>query len=162
MGQSEPLPKQTLRQRVFDALRVAEDTNPDSVQAQTLRLVKCALDDRDVAARARGNCSGCEDTELEEILETMVAQRERSARDFDDAGRIADAVRERDEIDVIEAFLPQPLIGEALDAAVREVIADLDAKKLKDTGRCMSALRERFPGQIECGTAGKAVRAALG
>ena len=162
MGQSKPLQQQTLRQRVFDALKAAEQSNPDSVQAQTLRLVKCALDDRDVAARARGNCSGCDDTDLEKILETMVAQREQSARDFDEAGRIADAERERDEIEVIEAFLPQPLSGEALDVAVRDVIADLDAKKLKDTGRCMSALRERFPGQIECGTAGKAVRAALG
>ena len=68
---------------------------------------------------------------------------------------------EREEIEVIEQFLPQPLCGQALEAAVNEVVADLGASKLKDLGRCMSELKARFPESIESGTAGKVVREAL-
>ncbi|MEM8615586.1 MAG: GatB/YqeY domain-containing protein [Pseudomonadota bacterium] len=151
----------TIRDRLCAALRSAEAADPASVETQTLRLVKCAMTDRDASARQRGDCSGCENTEIEALLETMVAQREVSARAYDEAGRIADAEREREEIEVIERFLPQPLEGEALSAAVQQVVIDLQASKLKDVGRCMSTLRARYPGQIECGPAGKAVRAAL-
>ena len=57
--------------------------------------------------------------------------------------------------------MPKPLTDEALEAAVEAVVSELEASRLKDVGRCMTALRERFPGQIESGPAGKAVRAAL-
>ncbi|MEL6829574.1 MAG: GatB/YqeY domain-containing protein, partial [Pseudomonadota bacterium] len=147
--------------RLLKALETAESSDTAGTEAQTLRLVKCAMSDRDVMARGRGDCNGCIDTELVDLLETMVAQREVSAAEYDEAGRIADAERERQEIEVLAAFLPKPLSGDALDSAVQDVIGDLEASKLKDVGRCMSALRERFPGRIECSSAGKAVREAL-
>ncbi len=162
MGQLDKTTIMTVRQHLAQALTDAENTAPNGVRAQTLRLIKCAMTDRDVIARGRGDCSGCEEAEIQALLETMVAQREVSAREYDDAGRIADAEREREEIEVIDAFLPKPLAGEALDLAVETIVSELEASKLKDIGRCMSALRARFPGQIECGPAGKAVRAALG
>lgn len=161
MGQLDKTTSHTIRDQLCSALKAAEMVEPNGVRAQTLRLVKCAMNDRDITARGRGACSGCEDEDILGILETMVAQREVSAREYDDAGRIADAERERDEIEVISTFLPKPLTGDALEQAVSAIVAELEASKLKDVGRCMSALRERFPGQIECGPAGKAVRAAL-
>ncbi len=161
MGQLDQTMSMTIREQLCRALSEAETADSGSVRAQTLRLVKCAMTDRDVTARSRGECSGCDDTEIQRLLEMMVAQREVSAREYDDAGRIADAVRERDEIEVIDAFLPKPLVGEALETAVRAVVSELEASKLKDVGRCMTALRARYPGQIECGPAGKAVREAL-
>lgn len=161
MGQLDQTMTMTIRERLCRALTEAEQADADGVRAQTLRLVKCAMTDRDVTARSRGECSGCDDSEIQRLLETMVAQREVSAREYDDLGRIADAERERDEIEVIDAFLPKPLIGKALEDAVQAVVVELEASKLKDVGRCMSALRQRFPGQIECGPAGKAVRDAL-
>lgn len=151
----------SLRQRLLEALEQAEASDPVSAEAQTLRLVKCAMTDRDVLARGRGDCNGCYDAELVDLLKTMVSQREVSATEYDNTGRIADAERERQEIEILSAFLPQPLQGEALKEAVQEVIGDLSAAKLKDVGRCMTALRERYPGRIECGSAGKAVRDAL-
>ncbi len=162
MHQREFDMEQSLRKQISSALVAAENEDTCSVRAQTLRLIKCAMTDRDVTARGRGDCSGCDDEDILSILETMVAQREISVQQYDDAGRIADAERERDEIDVLNEFLPQPLQGEALAKAVTAVVADLEAKKLKDVGRCMTALRARYPGQIECGAASKAVRAAIG
>ncbi len=117
--------------------------------------------DRDVTARTNGKCEGCEDKEVHKLLETMVAQREVSAREYDEAGRISDAEREREEMEIIQAFLPRPLEGQPLEDAVDSVVEDLEASKLKDVGRCMAELQSRYPGRIDTGTAGQAVRRAL-
>lgn len=151
-----------LKDRLTAALSRAEAADTNGVEAATLRLILCAVKDRDVTARSRGECGGCPEEAVHNILNTMAAQREISAREYDEAGRVEDAEREREELDIIRAYIPRPLEGEALDAAVLSVIDDLEAGKLKDMGRCMAALKERFPGQIDSSSAGKAVRARLG
>ncbi|MGB3626683.1 MAG: GatB/YqeY domain-containing protein [Henriciella sp.] len=162
MGQVDVSPSSSIRDRILDALQTAESEDAQSTRARTLRLVKCAMRDRDVTARGRGHCEGCEETDIRKLLETMVAQREVSAREYDESGRISDAEREREEIEIIQSFLPQPLSGAALEAAVEQVVEDLEASKLKDMGRCMTELQNRYPGRIDTGSAGKAVRRALG
>jgi len=162
MGQSDKTVQDTLRNRINAELDQAESVDANGVVAQTLRLVKCAMDDRDVLARGRGECSGCDDDVIVELLETMAELRERSIQQYDDAGRIVDAEREREELAVISNFLPTPLIGDALNVAAETVVRELRAQKLKDVGKCMTALRQKYPGQIECGPASKAVRAAIG
>ena len=162
MGESDKTVQDTLRNRINAELDQAESEDTNGVVAQTLRLVKCAMDDRDVLARGRGECSGCDDEVIVELLETMSELRERSIQQYDDAGRIVDAEREREELAVISNFLPKPLIGDALNVAAETVVRELRAQKLKDVGKCMTALREKYPGQIECGPASKAVRAAIG
>jgi hypothetical protein len=161
MGQTDVSPATTIRDRVLVALQTAESDDAEGIRARTLRLVKCAMRDRDVTARGQGNCAGCEDTEVRKLLEVMVAQREVSAREYDESGRIADAEREREEMEILQSFLPQPLAGDALETAVENVVNDLEATKLKDMGRCMAELQNRYPGRIETGPAGKAVRRAL-
>jgi hypothetical protein len=162
MGQLDQTVQLTLRNRINTALDQAESDDVNGVVAQTLRLVKCAMDDRDVIARSRGECSGCDNDVIVELLETMAAQREQSIKQYDDAGRVVDAEREREELEVLNSFLPKPLAGEDLNVAAETVVRELQAHKLKDVGRCMTALREKYPGQIECGPASKAVRAAIG
>jgi len=162
MGQLDQTVQITLRNRINSALARAESNSSNGVVAQTLRLVKCAMDDRDVIARGRGECSGCDDEVIVELLEIMAEQREQSIKQYDDAGRIVDAEREREELDVINSFLPKPLAGDDLDVAAETVVRELQAQKLKDVGRCMTALRQKYPGRIECGPASKAVRAAIG
>ncbi|MEO1303972.1 MAG: GatB/YqeY domain-containing protein [Pseudomonadota bacterium] len=162
MGQLDHSFQITLRNRINQALSQAESDDTNSVDAQTLRLIKCAMDDRDVLARGRGECSGCDDDVIVELLEVMAKQREASIKQYDDSGRIVDAEREREELEIINAFLPKPLMGQDLEEAAATVVDELQARKLKDVGRCMTALREKYPGRIECGPASKAVRAAIG
>lgn len=150
-----------LRGQLESSLATAEAVDHDGVVAATLRLILCAVDDRDVIARRRGQCGGCPEAAMLELLTTMAKQRRASAKDYDDAGRIAEAERERAELDVIESFMPQKLAGEELEAAVDEVVEDLEAEKLKDLGRCMAALKERYPGRVDTGSASSAVRKAL-
>lgn len=151
----------SLRDRLSAALEQAETADSDGVEAATLRLILCAVGDRDVIARGRGECSGCPEAAMRDLLTTMARQRRASAKDYDEAGRIEEAERERAELDVIERFLPKKLSGAELQDAVSEVVEELEAAKLKDLGRCMTALKERYPGRVDTGSASVAVRDAL-
>ncbi|MCA8899881.1 MAG: GatB/YqeY domain-containing protein [Hyphomonas sp.] len=151
----------SLKARIANALKSETEAGTGGVRLATLRLIECAIRDRDVCARGRGVGEGCPDADVRAVLETMIAQREEAAREHEDAGRLEDAIREREEIEEILRFLPAPLEGKALETAVDEVVTDLGASKLKDLGRIMSALKERYPGLIQTGAAGKAVRKAL-
>lgn len=151
----------SLRDRLSAAADDAEARDPGSLRASTLRLLDAALRDRDVTARAREGHEYCDDMEVKALLRTRVAQREASANEHEQAGDLLAAQRERDEIAILNEFLPRTLEGSELDAVVREVVDDLQADRLADIGRCMSALKERFPDRIDPGVATKAVKAAL-
>ena len=151
----------SLRARLETALAAANEDDRESVESATLRLILCAVDDRDVSARERGECGGCPEAAMQDLLQTMARQRKGSAKEYDEAGRIAEAERERTELAVIETFLPKKLSGEDLQMAVSDVVEELEATKLKDMGRCMQMLKERFPGRIDTASAGKAIREAL-
>lgn len=151
-----------LKSQLAVALAAAEESDSNSMEAQTLRLIQCAVQDRDVTARGRGDCEGCPETAVRDVLKTMVEQREETAREYDESGRLEEAERERAEIQVIKQFLPAPLEGDDLTAAVSAVIADLEATKLKDMRRVMTELKARYPDRLVNGAASKAVTKALG
>lgn len=161
MGREDVSACMGLRARILQALKDESDSAGDETKRATLRLIECAIRDRDVCARGRGQGAGCPDEDVRRVLETLVTQREESAREHDDEGRIEDAIREREEIDIIRSFLPRQLSGKALDIAVKQIVDDLGASKLTDLGRCVTALKERYPGLIEAAEAGKAVRTML-
>ena len=161
MGREDTTECSGLKARILQALKNEIATGEPGSRLAALKLIECAIRDRDVCARGRGDSEGCADADVRSVLETMIAQREASARAHDDEGRFEDALRERDEIAIIKQFLPSPLSGAALDSAVNAVVTDLGASKLADLGRCVSALKARYPGLIESASAGKAVRTAL-
>lgn len=150
-----------LRARLEADLAKAEQKDSESVETAALRLVMCAVHDRDADARSHDVCKGCEDSTILEVLALMVRQREESAARYESAGRIGMADREREEAEVIRSYLPQPICGKALDELVNDVIEDLDAHSLKDLGRCMSELKSRYPDRLDPREAGKKVKAAL-
>ncbi len=149
-----------LRQSLKAALAGAEATN-DDVRASTLRLVLCAVRDKDMRARLKDECKGCDDSQILEILRSMIAQRETAISSYEASGRIELADKEREEREVLADFLPRVLCQDEVEEAAREVVEDLGASGLKDMGRCVSELKSRFPDQIESGTAKKAVKPYL-
>ena len=140
----------------------AEAEDSDSVETATLRLAMCAVHDRDADARANDQCEGCEDSVIRDVLSLMVRQREESADRYESAGRIEMADREREELEVIQRYLPKQIEGKDLEEVVNDVIVDLEARSLKDLGRCMTELKARYPDQLDNCEAGRKVRAALG
>lgn len=149
-----------LRNELNDALKTAVK-GQDKCATSTLRLIMAALKDRDIAARSKGNCDGVGHDEILEMLQKMVRQRREAIELYEEGGRDELADRERREIEVIEGFLPQPLGEAEMTGAIREVIGELQATTIKDMGRVMGALKERFPGRMDFGRASAIVKQKL-
>ena len=137
-----------LREHLNEALRQATEDD-DRCAMAIVRLVHAALKERDQTTRAESRAEGLSDDELRDMLEAMVAQRRASIERYEASGQLELAEREAEEIEVIERFLPPKLDERACAQAVREVIADVGAQKLKDTGKVMSELKNRYPGQMD-------------
>ena len=151
-----------LRQEIDDALKSAMKAKDQKVRVATLRLISAAIKDRDIAARAEDRCNGVTDEEILGILSKMVKQREDSAAAYEGGSRLDLAEQERAEIDIIKEFLPRQLSDEEITNAVSGVISELGASGLKDMGKCMGALKERYAGAMDFGRAGAVMKKALG
>ncbi|ACT58810.1 GatB/YqeY domain-containing protein [Hirschia baltica] len=149
-----------LRETLKTELHKAETENLEQ-RAATLRLVLCAVRDRDIKARQKDECSVCEETEINAILRHMIAQREAAAEEYDAAGKIELAEQEREEVETLKEFLPQCLGKTEITLAAEEVVNELGAECLKDMGRCVSELKARYPDRIESGAAKSAVKKLL-
>jgi hypothetical protein len=127
-----------------------------------VRLIHAALKERDQTTRAEGHAEGLSDAELRDMLEAMVAQRRECIERYEASGQLELAERETREIEVIKRFLPPKLDEQACAQAVRQVIADVGAQKLKDTGKVMSELKNRYPGQMDFAKARRMICQQLG
>lgn len=132
----------------------------DKRRMATLRLINAAIKDRDIAARSGGR-EGVSDDEILEILAKMIKQRKESAQTYEEAGRLDLAQQEREETEIIASFLPRQLDEEEMASACREVVEDVGAESLKDVGKCMGALKERYAGRMDFGKASTLVKKIL-
>ena len=133
----------------------------DACATSTMRLILAALKDRDIAERGKGNAAGLSDEQILGLLRSMIKQRQESIRLYEQGGRPELAKQEADEIVVIEQFLPAQMDPRAVEGAVTAIIAETEASTLKDMGRVMALLKERFPGQMDFAKAGALVKARL-
>ena len=152
----------TLRARISDALKQAM-RDKAAQRLSTLRLINAAIKDKDIAARAGGSDDeGVPEGEVLAILGKMSKQRIESARAYEEGGRLDLADREREEIAVIEEFLPQQLDAEQTDAAVAEAIAEIGATSIRDMGKVMGLLKGKYTGQMDFGSVGPQIKERLG
>jgi uncharacterized protein YqeY len=149
-----------LRGRLEDALRDATLAR-DQRATSTLRLILAALRDRDIAERAKGNIAGLSNEQIVALLHAMVKQRRESIKHYEGGGRLDLAQQEAEEIVVIEQFMPPQMSEAEVGDAVLAAIAETEAKNLKDMGRVMTVLRERYAGRMDFALAGARVKGEL-
>lgn len=149
-----------LRARLNDALKMALKAQ-EKCAVSTLRLILAALKDREIAARGKGESEAVGEDDILDMLQKMVRQRRDSIELFNQGGRPELADKEAREIEVIERFLPQQLGEDEMRGAVGAVIGELEAKTIKDMGRVMGALKERFAGRMDFGKASAMVKQRL-
>jgi hypothetical protein len=149
-----------LRQRFTDALKDAMRAK-DVLTLSTLRLVLARLKERDIEERPKGNDAGIADPAIEQMLQGMIKQRNDAIALYEQGGRPELAAKERAEIAIIERFLPQKLSPEEQEQAIRDTIAAIGAAGIKDMGRTMAALRERYAGTIDPAAASQLVKRLL-
>ncbi len=127
----------------------------------TVRLILAALKDRDIAAREKGNKDGIPDDDILGLLQSMIRQRRDSIELYEKGGRCELAQQEAEEIGIIERFLPQQMGEAEIAAAIDGVVKELGAASLKDMGRTMAALRERYAGRMDFSKASQLVKTKL-
>lgn len=145
-----------LSQSLKDAMRAK-----DAPAVSTVRLILAALKDRDIAARGDGNADGVSDEEILQLLQKMIKQRQESIKMYEEGGRVELAAQEQSEIEIINRFLPQQLSDAEIEAEVEKVIGEIGAASVKDMGRLMGELRERYAGQMDFGKASGIAKARL-
>jgi uncharacterized protein YqeY len=150
-----------LRQDLSDALKKAVLAK-DSRTVSTLRLILAGLKDRDIAARPKGITDGIGEDEILQLLQSLVKQRRESIAMYAKGGRQDLVDQETEEIAIIERFLPAQMPESEAADVVTKLIAEIGAKDIKDMGRVMAALKERYAGRMDFAKVSGLVRQRLG
>ena len=148
-----------MREKITQDLKDAMKAG-DRAKVDALRLINAALKDKDI--EARGASKHLSDDDILSLLQKMIKSRQESFDIYVKAGRQELADKEKGEIEVISAYLPQQLTeAETLDA-VQAAIAEVGAASIKDMGKVVAALKAKFTGRMDFSKASAAVKAALG
>ena len=145
-----------LRDRLSGAMKDAMKAK-EAKRLSTVRLMLADIQKQGIAVKNE-NLS---DDEILGVLTKMIKQREDSVATYEQGGRPELAAGEREEIAIIREFMPKQLSPEETRAAVQETIAAVGAASIKDMGKVMGALKERFSGQMDFGKASAAIKDAL-
>ncbi len=151
-----PMLRQAFTDRLKEAMRAK-----DARTLSTVRLILTELKQRDVAARGQGYAEGIAEPEIGRMLQGMIKQRRDAIPLYEQGGRPELAAKEREEIAVIESFLPKQLDAAETEAAAKAALAETGAAGVRDIGKVMALLRERHAGTIDLAQAGAIVKRLL-
>jgi len=132
----------------------------DKQRTATIRLIQSALKNRDIELRT-GAAPTSDDAMVTEVLQKMIKQRRESIALYEQGGRAELAQAEQAEIGVVEEFLPQQMSESETNAAIDAIVAETGASSVKDMGRVMAALKERYAIQLDMSKASGLVKARL-
>ncbi len=149
-----------MREQISEGYKTAMKAR-DARRTATLRAVNAAIKDKDIANRGEGK-PPLSDAELLALLQKMVKQREESFAIYAEAGRNDLATVEKEEIDILNDFLPKGLSDAEVDAAIKAAIEKTGAQGGKDMGKVIASLKADYPGRIDFGKASGRVKSALG
>ncbi len=148
--------REILSQSLKDAMKAKEVR-----RISTLRLILAALKDRDIASRTRADGAGVAEEEILQMMQTMIRQRRESIALYEKGGRLDLAAQEQEEISIIEGYLPRQMSEDEIRAVGRQIVGEIGAKGIKDMGRVMAALKQRYAGRLDAGKASSIVKSML-
>jgi uncharacterized protein len=148
-----------MRQRFTEAMKEAMKAG-EKLRLSTVRMIQAAVKDKDIEARGAGK-GQASDEEILGLLQKMIKQRQESIAIYEQAGRNELASQEREEVAVIQSFLPEPLGEAETRAAIEAVIGEMGATSMKDMGKVIGALRAGYAGRMDFGKASAMVKELL-
>jgi uncharacterized protein len=135
----------------------------DKRKLGTIRLMTAAIKDKDINSRTEGHDSDkLPDSALLELFAKMVKQRQDSIVAYDQGNRPELAQQEREEMAIIQSYMPKQLSDDETKAAIQAIVTAVGATSVKDMGKVMAELKAKLSGQIDMGKAGAVVKALLG
>ena len=148
-----------LRTSINDAMKEAMKAR-DERRVSTLRLMNAAIKNADIEARGHGK-EPLNEAELMSLFQKMIKQRQESAELYDKGGRPELAAQERAEIEIIASYMPKQMSDAEAGAAIAAIVHEINAQSMKDMGRVMAALKERFAGSMDLGKASAKIKDLL-
>ena len=148
-----------LRDNINDALKTAMKGG-DARRVSTLRLVNSALKNADIEARGQGK-GPLSDGDLLSLLQKMIKQRHESVELYEKGGRPELAAQEREEIAIISAYLLRQMTDQEIHDTIGSLVKEVGATAMKDMGKVMAAVKERYAGKLDTGKASAAVKKLL-
>ena len=148
-----------LRDNINNALKDAMKSR-DERRVSTLRLMNAAIKNADIEARGGGK-EPLNEAELMSLFQKMIKQRQESVELYEKGGRAELAKQEREEIEIISSYLPKQMSDVEAGAAISAILHEINAQSMKDMGRAMAALRERFAGKMDFGKASAKIKELL-
>ena len=149
-----------LRDGINTALKEAMKSR-DERRVSTLRMVNAAIKNADIEARGQGK-EPLNEHDLLGLMQKMIKQRQEALELYEKGGRPELAQQEREEIEIISSYLPQQMSDVEAGAAISAILQEINAQSLKDMGRAMAALKERFAGKMDFSKASAKVKELLG
>jgi uncharacterized protein len=148
-----------LREDINNALKDAMKSG-DKLRVSTLRLVNSSLKNADIEARGQGK-PALTDEDVLSLLQKMIKQRQESIELYEKGGRAELAEQERGEMKIIAGYLPAQMSDAEVKAAIAGIVKDIGAAGMKDMGKVMAALKERYAGKMDFGKASPLVKSTL-
>ena len=135
--------------------------NKNTASVKTLRLILAAIKDRDIVARSSGNTVGIDEKEIITLLKKMVKQREESITLYKKGNRDDLVKSEEEEVRIISNFLPKQLSDEEIKQIVYETVKTEHATSIKDMGKVITILKEKYSQNMDFSTASKVLKETL-
>ena len=148
--------KQTISNELTNSLKSGEKD-----RIHTLRLILAAIKDKEIASRSSGQDAVISDENIIQILKKMVKQRNDSIEMFDKAGRDELVTKEKNEISIINEFLPKQLSAEETLKLCEDAIQANNAETIKEIGKVIKYLRENSPSSLDMALASKILKEKL-
>ena len=148
-----------LRESINDAMKSAMKSQ-EKLRLSTLRLVNAAIKNADIEARTGGK-GPLADDDLLGLLQKMIKQRQESVELYQKGNRADLVAQEQGEIEIISAYLPKQMAESEIAETVAALVRETGATAMKDMGRVMAAIKERYAGKLDVGKASAAVKKLL-
>lgn len=145
----------TLKAKITDDMKDAMRAK-DAARLSAIRMLLAAVKQREVDEREELG-----DAQILAVIDKMIKQRRDSIAQFEAGNRPDLAAREKAEIDVLAAYLPQPFTDAQIDALIAEAIAKSGASGAAAMGKVMAELKPKLAGRADLGAVSAKVRARL-
>ena len=150
----------SLREKINQQFNTALK-NKNKNLVSTLRLILSDIKDRDIANRTAKNKQEVKDQEIIKVLKKMKKQRQDSAALYKKGGRLELLAAEESEIEIINTFLPKQLSEEETKKICKETIEFVSASSIKDMGKVMGSLKQKYSDSIDFSKANTIIRGLL-
>ena len=145
----------TLKERIGEDMKSAMRAS-EKDRLSTIRLIQAAIKQREVDERVV-----LDDAQVVSIIEKMVKQRKESIVQFEKGDRPDLAAREREEIGLLQTYLPEPLSEAELDAIIQDALASSGATSVREMGKVMAIVKSKAAGRTDMSVVAGRIKAAL-